>query len=467
MQRLCFLTVVLFCSISGVRAQYATPIMDSVYASQLNEQRKIEIVLPANYNADTSHYDVWYVPDGEWNTHTFSVVADYLFAIGFAPRIVVVGVHNKYGPGGFNYRGRDFTPVQGSDIDSSGGADRFLSFFEKELIPYINRKYRTSGECGIFGSSLGGVFCMYALLQRSRIFRYYALADPAFQFAAQYINTFAERKLKDLPPDDDRALNIGGRSGVPYNLMGRDVMDSVLKKNAPTSLHWRSAVYDEETHISSVFKSNYDGLKFAYLGYSSTQSEISPTAGIVVKEHPVQLFMPTEHSDIHYTTDGLEPTRRSPKFVEQITIADPDRLQVKSFSSGGQYDRLIRCNLHTGYFQTARPLTASSTAAVRIDSSWKMDGSGLINGFVPLASDGYYVFQFDDSRGTTFSFNDSVWISGKTPHAPVQQTIIMPLRKGHYSFRLERSKSSNNPPRGFGLYYSRNGLDNWSVVLRW
>src|SRR5678816_4399638 len=156
--RMIFLLLWMVCTAYSSVAQYSPPVKDSMFSQTLHEQRTFEIILPDNYNTDTAHYDVWYVPDGEWNTHTFSNIAGYLASIGFAPRIIIVGVHNRYAANGFNYRGRDMTPIQTPEIDSSGGASQFLSFFEKELMPHIKSKYRTGSESGIFGSSLGGVF---------------------------------------------------------------------------------------------------------------------------------------------------------------------------------------------------------------------------------------------------------------------------------------------------------------------
>src|SRR5690348_8745318 len=106
---------------SSLRAQYAPPLKDSIRSSALGEQRDIEITLPANYSSDTAHYDVWYVIDGEWNTLTFTNIFNFLVAIQFAPRQIIVSVPNRY-VNGFNLRDRDLTPTPIVGVDSSGGA---------------------------------------------------------------------------------------------------------------------------------------------------------------------------------------------------------------------------------------------------------------------------------------------------------------------------------------------------------
>jgi predicted alpha/beta superfamily hydrolase len=81
----------------------------SLSSIALNERRQIEVILPANYANDTSNYDVWYVLDGEWNTHTFTNIFSYLVAVQFAPPAIIVSVPNWY-VNGFNLRDRDLTP---------------------------------------------------------------------------------------------------------------------------------------------------------------------------------------------------------------------------------------------------------------------------------------------------------------------------------------------------------------------
>jgi predicted alpha/beta superfamily hydrolase len=289
-------------TVVNAHAQFAAPIKDSLESAELHEKRDIAIILPANYTTDTTRYDVWYVLDGEWNSKTFTNIFNYEVAIGFAPPVIIVSVPNRY-VNGFNLRDRDFTPTYWKDVDSSGGADRFLDFFERELMPYIQSKYRTSGESGLFGTSFGGVFTMYVLLQKPSLFRFYTMGDPALQFDDKFIPRLASNKLKQMS-FHNTVLNIGGRSGFSYSDMGRDLMDSILRSDAPAGLHWHSALYDDETHGSSVFKSNYDGIKYAYLGYSARNATYHLTSGVVLPGHPVRFFVPTDHTDMRYATDG-------------------------------------------------------------------------------------------------------------------------------------------------------------------
>lgn len=456
-------SIVMFAASSGW-SQFSPPLKDSVYSTTLKESRTIEIILPTKYASDTTHYDVWYVIDGEWNTKTFADIYSYLFSIGFAPPAIIVGIPNRY-INGFNLRDRDLTPTKSSEVDSSGGADHFLEFLEKELMPHMQSTYRTSGESGLFGASFGGLFTLYALIQRPSLFRFYVTADPAFQFDNQLLPKIAQQRLTTLPVSNT-VLNIGGRSGPSYHSMGRDKMDSILRASAPSGLHWRSLLYDNETHISSLFKSAYDGIKYAYLGYLSRNADFHLTGGTVLKNRPVRLFFGNENAEIHYSNDGSVPTLNSPSVSDFIMVSDPQKIIVKSFSSSGRYDRIIPMHLHAGDYIV--PVKASRKLP-KIDSNWKSDGSGVMSGVVTIPRDGYYVLQLTPSEGTKLLFNDSLWVNADASMGHARQTIILPLRKGDYPLHLEHPKNADAPLLNFGLYYSEDGQDDWwrNMVLKW
>jgi len=460
--------VILTILCSPLHAQFATPLKDSIQSTVLDERRDIEIILPANYGNDTTHYDVWYVLDGEWNTHTFTNIFSFLVAIQFAPPAILVSVPNRY-ENGFNLRDRDLTPTPIAYVDRSGGAKNFLSFFERELMPYINGKYRVSGESGIFGSSFGGLFTIYAMLERPSLFRFYTTADPALHNDGQVIPRLAAQRFPGMT-FSNTVLNIGGREGISYPEMARDLMDSVLMTSAPAGLHWQSMLYPNETHGSSVFKSNYDGLKYSYLGYFVRNARCYPNHGIVLKDRPVRLFVPTDNSDIRYTMDGTAPSRSSKKMDDHLQISEPEKLKLYSFSPSGRYDHEIPVELRSGDYLRPKKAATKFKADRRLAGTFKANASGLMDGWVQIDKDGYYVFQLTPPAGTKLFFNDSLLLQIDEKTAHTRQAIILPLRSGKYALRVERpADPRDNSPLYFGLYYSENGQDDWwaNPIVKW
>jgi predicted alpha/beta superfamily hydrolase len=63
-----------------------------------------------------------------------------------------------------------------------GGAPQFLRVLKEEIIPLINRSYRTSGDRGIEGGSLAGFFVAYAMLEEPDLFTRYAMVSPSLWY---------------------------------------------------------------------------------------------------------------------------------------------------------------------------------------------------------------------------------------------------------------------------------------------
>ncbi|HWV32666.1 MAG TPA: alpha/beta hydrolase-fold protein [Dyadobacter sp.] len=454
---------------SDLCAQFAAPVKDSIYSAVLGEQRNIVVTLPANYANDTSRYDVWYILDGEWDGPLFTQIFSYMVNMKFAPPAILIAVPNRY-VGGFNLRDRDLTPTKFPDVDSSGGAANYLSFFEKELLPYINKRYRTNGENGLMGGSFGGLFTIYALLERPSLFHFYATADPALHNDGQQIPRLAAKRLPAMH-FSNTVLSIGGRSeSVSYHTMARALMDSVLRVSAPTGLHWHSALYPDETHSSTPFKSIYDGLKFSYLGYYVRSARTYPNRGIVLKNRPVKLFVPTDYSDIRYTTDNTAPTRSSKKLDDHLLVSEPEKLRLYSFSPSGRWDRPIPVNLRSGDYLRPSSKMRKFKPDRKLSGNFKGNSAGVMDGWVQIDKDGYYILQCTPPAGTNLIFNDSLLLHTDENTANTRQAIILPLRSGNYALRVEcPACDTGQVPLYFGMYYSENGQDDWwmNPVVKW
>src|SRR3984957_8487680 len=152
-------------------------IKDSIYSQTLQEERRLQIQLPAEYKSGSDQkYQVLYLLDGEWNAELFQQVQSWSRQWGYTPPIIMVGVVNSY-PNNNNQRFRDLTPTA-TGPNGSGGGPKLLSFLKNELIPYINKKYPSNGSAILWGHSLGGLFVLYALATEPDLFDGYIAANP-------------------------------------------------------------------------------------------------------------------------------------------------------------------------------------------------------------------------------------------------------------------------------------------------
>ncbi|MEM6642402.1 MAG: alpha/beta hydrolase-fold protein [Bacteroidota bacterium] len=139
-----------------------------IISEEVDDTFLIRIHLPTDYAAATATYPVLYQLDG--NTTTGSVINNYekLIEQDLIQECIIVTIYYTFQ----DQRNRDFTPSFRSDFDAeSGGADSFLSFLAKELVPLIDSNYRVSQDIGntLRGHSLGGLFASYAMFKSAEM----------------------------------------------------------------------------------------------------------------------------------------------------------------------------------------------------------------------------------------------------------------------------------------------------------
>ena len=93
------------------------------------------------------------------------------------PKSIVVGIANID-------RRRDFTFPTTIEKDkksypTSGSSEKFIAFLEKELQPFIEKKYKTTASKTIIGQSLGGLLAAEILYKKPTLFSQYIIISPS------------------------------------------------------------------------------------------------------------------------------------------------------------------------------------------------------------------------------------------------------------------------------------------------
>lgn len=163
----------------------------SIHSSTIGEDYTLYVLRTTAYDTTRIKLPVLYMTDGDWNMtvamNCFSMLRqDY---VTHEPLIVGIG----YGKGQ-NKRGRDLDPY--------AGGPNFLTFIEKEVMPFINRAYRTNDQKAIYGYSMGGMFTTYILFKRPDLFDMVFIGAPGnngkqmMPFAREYFKTHKDLKSK-------------------------------------------------------------------------------------------------------------------------------------------------------------------------------------------------------------------------------------------------------------------------------
>ena len=236
-------------------------IQTTLRSAILNEERRIIIHLPRNYSKDTSReYPVMYVLDGtsqdQHTTDKLTVLAD----AGLSPSAIVVGLPNTRGN-----RERDQTPpYMRRDVNDEkspfGAADKFLSFIEKELFPFVEGNYRTSGYRTLSGNSRGGLFVLYSLIEKPDLFQArFCYSTPAWRFDNLMVKKTAELLRSSSGVAGFLYLSVGEKE-TEQMIGGFDQMVAVLKKSRRKGFRWVADYTPFAVHQDNALISTSKGL---------------------------------------------------------------------------------------------------------------------------------------------------------------------------------------------------------------
>ncbi|MEP4531907.1 MAG: alpha/beta hydrolase-fold protein [Cyclobacteriaceae bacterium] len=253
-------------------------IMDTLYSEILKESRKFYVQVPSSYNPDKNQkYPVTFILDGEIFLPTVNDAQNY-YSGGFTPEMVLVGIAND------KNRIRDLTTSTittkyGMPFNEKNGkADNFRKFIEKELIPFIERKYPVTNYRTLIGHSYGGLFTISTLLNQPDLFANYLAIDPSLDWDNQKLlkeaqDVFANQNYTN------KALfvSLGGQlhmqnSEITIDNVMQDTTDytlcprsnitfsNLVKENAKNGLSFDWKFYPRDIHGTIPFPSIMDGL---------------------------------------------------------------------------------------------------------------------------------------------------------------------------------------------------------------
>jgi predicted alpha/beta superfamily hydrolase len=236
----------------------------TIESTVLGEDREILVHLPENYDKSDKTYPVLYRLDGNIYQllETVSIANRLTYVDEIAPELIIVSIVNID-------RNRSMWPVNTKYYPEPAipGAKSFLSFIGEELVPYIDRTYRTRTERTICGQSLSGMFVLYALLEKPELFDSYLAASAGFPGSEDYFKSLAASSLKEL--ENFKGKRIFFTNGLkdqldPEGILHQQMIDfsTMLSRRLENIASIKYLTYEDEGHVP--FNSYYDGLKYIY-----------------------------------------------------------------------------------------------------------------------------------------------------------------------------------------------------------
>jgi len=221
----------------------------------LNEERSIIVYTPETYHLSDKQYPVMYLLDGGSHFHHASGIVQYLAHVGNMPEMIVIAITNVD-------RSRDFSPTHTEKIPTSGGAEKFMKFLSEELIPFVDKNYRTSPYDILVGHSFGGTFATYALLKEPDLFNAYIAISPYLMYDDNMLVDAAGKKLQSKFNDQVQFYMTVGDE--PKYFESLEEFTEIVESKSPEGFELNYVQMKDENHGSVPHLSIYNGLEWIY-----------------------------------------------------------------------------------------------------------------------------------------------------------------------------------------------------------
>jgi predicted alpha/beta superfamily hydrolase len=149
-------------------------ITDTISSQKLNEEREITIGLPPSYDRHPNQkYPILLLLDGEFLFDSFQGALSYGYYWDDLPEVIIVGISQNKN----NERETDCMVDETTGLPSEKG-EQFFEFIGMELIPYIQKKYRTAPFKMVAGLDVTAGFLNLYLYKDNPVFDAYISMSP-------------------------------------------------------------------------------------------------------------------------------------------------------------------------------------------------------------------------------------------------------------------------------------------------
>lgn len=235
------------------------------------ETYQLLVHFPDNYDAK-KRYDILFVLDG---VGAFSTAINCLGLLhgdcdtGYnEPLLIGISDGAEIGKPG-NKRDRDFTPTAFKTAWGSsggGGSPTFLTFIEKEVIPFVEKTYPVTQNRAIYGYSYGGLFMSYVLLTKPDLFKTILICSPSL-FADnavifRQVEPAYAKTHHDLPASVWLSVGANDENLIDDTKKFADV----LKNRAYPSLKLHPEIIPNVNHLTGIQPTMFQAFRWAYCG---------------------------------------------------------------------------------------------------------------------------------------------------------------------------------------------------------
>lgn len=242
--------------------------IDRIQSEILKQNKMVFIYLPNNYSTSDKLYPVHYITDGPATSNMFYNLLHLHSSAGNMPEGIVVGLSSDN---------------RGVNLHIKKEGKKYLKFIEKELIPFINKNYRTNSFKSINGHSLGAGFAIYAFFNKLDIFNL-CIAGSPFPLNGLLTNMSNNYDSDELLNKRYLFSSIGTKNDIGQQqfLAFRDRISQYNYQFLESSFRINSG----ENHISNIAVNFQKGLESFYSNWKfSLPDTLKHPIDILLKKH--------------------------------------------------------------------------------------------------------------------------------------------------------------------------------------
>ena len=248
-------------------------VIDEIESIELAEKRILNIYLPEGYNkTDTTKYSVVYLLDGAADEDFIHISGLFQYNnfswIDRVPKSIIVGIANVD-------RERDFTYPTTIEADkkrfsTAGHSAKFIAFLEKELQPFIEKKYKTNASKMIIGQSLGGLLATEILLKKPTLFNKYIIVSPSLWWNnGSLLRTSSDVLQSVFTQKTDIYIGVGKEGVWPAEIphvmeVDANLLADKLKETKSKSVTVYFDYLPAENHATVTHQAVFNALRLLY-----------------------------------------------------------------------------------------------------------------------------------------------------------------------------------------------------------
>lgn len=336
-------------------ASFSQIIYEEFNSAKLGESRKLKIQLPRNYEKNTEKkYPIVLVLDADYLFEPVAGNVDYFSYWEDMPESIVVGImqgDTRYDD--CSYDDKTFVPTEKSA--------QFFEFIGMELIPYIDKKYRTAKFIIGVGHDFTANFLNYYLFKDPPLLNGYINLSPDL---APMIDERLVNRIPKIPGKIFYYLATGTDDikGLKESVENLNTQLSGLKSN---SFNYYYDNFDGATHYSLGGRGIPNALEKIFSVYRPiSKKEFSEV--LMKMETPVSQYLLDKYKTIE-DLFGITNNIRVNDFIATATAAEKksqwESLRVIATLAKKQYPNTVLGDYYLGrvYEETGEPKKAMKT----------------------------------------------------------------------------------------------------------